>query len=129
MIRLEVRTRSDVKKVLRRRRRQEPRNLSYAAAYMRRVMKSVIGKNKKPRAKGQPMTSTTHRAYKSIIYAVDKVREVAQIGPSYNLVGRSAMAHDQGTRFRGQRVERRPFRGKTLEKGAPKLASFWRGSI
>lgn len=129
MVEIKVRTRMDVQKVLRRSRRGGLDSLGRAGAYLRTVMKRTLGNRKNPRAPGQPASSPTGHARRSILFAVDKRSESVIVGPSYRRVGRAMYAHEFGRKHHGQKFPARPFAGPALQKALPALSPFWQGVI
>lgn len=129
MLDLQIRTRSEIPKVLRAQRRGNIDSLGRAGAYQRAVMQNTIGRGKKPRPAGQPATSPKGFARRSVLFYVDKVRDSVIIGPSYRIVGRVMHAHEKGSKHKGQKMPARPFAGPSVQKAAPKLSQFWRGSV
>jgi hypothetical protein len=65
----------------------------------------------------------------SILFAVDKLRMSAIIGPSADIVGDSGHAHEFGGAFRGLNFQKRPFMGPALKKIESRLPSFWEASL
>jgi hypothetical protein len=129
MLDLQVRTRSEIPKVLRAAKRAKITSLGRAAAYTRGVMRNTLGRRKTPRPPGQPAASPTNKARRSVLFYYDRVKEVAIIGPSYRMVGRVMYAHEKGKRYKGDKFPARPFGEPTIRKAAPKLSEFWRGSV
>jgi hypothetical protein len=60
---------------------------------------------------------------------VEKSKQKVVIGPTHELVGPSAMAHEFGGRFRKQVFPKRPLMGPALEKNLDRLPKFWVGSV
>jgi len=129
-VQMKIKTRDDVKKVIRAKRRGEPKTLGRVGAITRGAMKRTLGRpTKKPRAPGRPMSSPTKRAKKGILFSVNERRGVVQIGPSIRMVGLSANAHEFGKNFKGNAYEARPFAKPTIEQMAPKAPRFWANSL
>jgi len=93
-----------------------------------------------PRFPGRPPHTRRGLLRGAIIYGVDlpaatlaaqagKHAGRALIGPTYERVGTSAMAHEFGGKYRRERYPKRSFMGPALEKVAPRLAGFWAGSV
>ncbi|MCX7424079.1 MAG: hypothetical protein NTW96_00325, partial [Planctomycetia bacterium] len=76
-----------------------------------------------------PPSSFTGRLRKSILYAVDRSRDCAVIGPSRNLIGPAGHEHEHGGRVRRETFVPRPFMGPALEKIRPRLARLWASSV
>lgn len=126
---IEVRTRLDVQKILRAKRRGNPDSLVRAGAYLRRVMRSTIGRTKKPRAAGKAMSSPTGSARRSILFGVDKRNDSVVVGPSVKLFGKAGQYHEFGRKRYGRKYPERPFAAPSLTKSKDKLDQFWSGSI
>lgn len=78
---------------------------------------------------GSPPHTRAGALKRSILYAVDKQRQVAVIGPAASMMGPSAAAHEHGGRFRGRRYPKRPFMGPALMQNLNRMQHFWRGAI
>ena len=126
---IRIRTRSDIPKVLRKIRRANIENLGHAGASIRLTAKHSIKKRPGPSAPGTPPHTRHGQLPKAILYAVERRRARVVIGPDVMKVGRSAMAHEFGGRYRKDRYARRPFMGPALEKLAPRLPRHWAGSV
>jgi phage gpG-like protein len=129
MIGIHVKTRSYAELARKRAKDATFRNLNHAAATLRLTAQRSLRKRKTPSAPGQPPSSFTGRLRKSILYAVDRARDYAVIGPSRNLIGPAGAAHERGGRFRGADYPARPYMGPALEKIRPRLARLWAGSV
>jgi phage gpG-like protein len=66
---------------------------------------------------------------KAILYAVDKQREEAVIGPAEHLTGKVGGAHEHGGRHKKQRYPKRPFMGPALEAVADQIPDQFRGLV
>jgi len=106
-------------------------NIGHAAATLRMIARRSIRKRKRPAPEGEPPHTQTKRLKTSILYAVDRRRESAIIGPSYHVIGVAGAEHEHGRRFRGRRPQQdaRPFMGPALKKAAPRMPRFWRASL
>ncbi len=124
-----IRTRSDVKKVLRKTRRANIESLAHAGAAIRLTARRSIRKREGPSAPGKPPHTHTGALRSAVLYAVEKARERVVIGPAFGGVGTSAMAHEFGGRYRKSRFPKRPFMGPALEKLRDRLPRMWAGSI
>jgi len=127
-----VTTRSDVKKVIRKIRRENPRTLGHAGGYIRKVAYRSIRPRKdrtKHSPKGSPPYTHTKRLPKSILYFVDKRRDSVIIGPSHRLIGIAGAEHEHGADWRKPMPDKRPFMQPALEKTAPKLPRQWQGFL
>lgn len=129
MIAITIQTRDEIPGLIRKAKRGQIDSIGRASAYTRTVMKRTLGKRKKPRPEGEPATSRTGRARRSILFAVDAPDQSAIIGPAHRFVGRSMSAHEFGRSHKGDKMPARPFAGPSLEKATPKLAPFWRGAV
>lgn len=129
MIGYRVRTRSDVAKVIRKARRNNPTSLGHAAALIRLSARHSIRTSKKPAARGQPPhTRGRKRLRNAVLYFVDKRRETALIGPSHRIAGISGGEHEHGLDWR-KPMDERPFMGPALKKESPKLPKQWEGFV
>jgi len=78
---LSVRTRTDMKKLLKKARRANIRSLGHAAGYLRKTAQRSIRKSPQVSAPGQPPHTRKGRLRRSILYDVEKNRQGAVIGP------------------------------------------------
>ena len=78
---------------------------------------------------GTPPNTRRGQLKRSIVYAMDKQRGVALIGPDFDIVGVAGKAHEFGGRFRRERYPKRPFMGPALEKVKDRLPSLWANSV
>ena len=129
MIGMHVKTRSYPELVRKRAKDATFRNLTHAAATLRMTARRSLRKRKKPSAPGQPPSSPTGRLRGSILYAVDRRRDYAVIGPSRNLIGPAGQEHEHGAHIRKERFPKRPFMGPAFERIRPRLARLWAGSV
>ena len=129
MIGMNVRTRADFKKVVRRQRRANITSLAHAGASIRLTARRSILRRKGPSAPGTPPHTRRGQLRTAILYAVESRRQSVVIGPHYRKVGTTGMAHEFGGMYRGDRYPRRPFMGPALERTAPRLPRHWAGSI
>ncbi len=105
------------------------RNLGHAGAAVRMTARWSIRRSQRPAAPGSPPRTRRGQLKKAIVYAVEKTRQRVVVGPTHNIVGPSAMAHEFGGRFRGQRYPKRPLMGPALMKNIDRLPRFWAGSV
>jgi len=126
---VKVKTRMDVKTVLRKARRANIESLGHAGAAIRLTARRSIRRRKGPSAPGTPPHTHTGALRGAILYAVEKNREQVVIGPAFAGVGTSAMAHEFGGRYRKARYHQRPFMGPALEKVKDRLPRMWGGSV
>jgi len=129
MIGFHVKTRSYTELVRKRAKDATFRNLSHAAAAIRMTARRSLRRRKKPSLPGQPPSSPTGRLKAAILYAVDRRRDRAVIGPSRNLIGPAGQEHEHGAHIRKERFPKRPYMGPALEKLRPRLARLWAGSV
>ncbi len=105
------------------------KNLGHAGAAIRLTARKSIRKGKKPAQAGKPPHTRRGQLKRSLRYAVEKDRGRVLIGPVYTMVGRSAMAHEFGGKYKKERYPARPFMGPALQKNERKLPRLWAGSI
>ena len=125
----QVKTRSDIPKVLRKARRANIENLGHAGATIRLTAKRSIRKSANPAQPGKPPKTRRGQLRSSIRFAVERNRQRVVIGPDHRFVGQSARAHEFGGRYRKQRYPKRPFMGPALTKTKDRLPKHWAGSI
>ena len=65
----------------------------------------------------------------AIRYEIESNKQVAAVGQAASEMGKSAMPHEHGVRFRAQVFPKRPTMGLALEKLRPKLTGFWAASL
>jgi len=119
----------DAGKVQARVRRGNFRGLGHAAAAIRLTARRSIKRSKQPAPPGNAPHTRKGQLKKAIVYAVEKNKQSAVVGPTHEIVGPSAMAHEFGGRFRKQKYPRRPLMGPALEKNVDRLPQFWAGSV
>ena len=129
MIEMKVQTRMDVQKVLRKAKKANIESLGHAGATIRLTARRSIRRDQKPSAVGRPPHTRRGLLRRAIVYAVDKYRQMAVIGPAYGMVGQSATAHEFGGRYRRQHYKKRRFMGPALEKTKNRLPRHWAGSV
>jgi hypothetical protein len=89
----------------------------------------------RPSMPGTPPHTRKGQIKRAILYSVERpgaragTGSRAFIGPSYEMMGVSASAHEFGGRFRGQRYPRRAFMGPALRENLPRLPRMWAGSV
>ena len=129
MIGYRVTTRSDVNKVIRKARRENPRRLGHGAALIRLTARRSIRTSKRPAPKGHPPhTRGQKRLRNAILYVVERQRERALAGPSHRIAGVSGGEHEHGLDWR-KPMDERPFMQPALEKTAPRLPREWGGFV
>ena len=129
MIEMKVQTRMDVQKVLRKTRRANIESLGHAGAAIRLTARRSIRRSPRPSAPGTPPHTRRGLLRRSIVYAVDKFRQMVVIGPAYGMVGLSATPHEFGGKYRSKRYTKRPFMGPALEKIKERLPRHWATSV
>jgi phage gpG-like protein len=105
------------------------KSLGHAAAALRLVARRSIRRRRMAASPGSPPNTRRGQLKRSIMYAVNKKRGVALIGPSFEMVGTAGKAHEFGGRYRRERYPKRPFMGPALDKVKDRLPSMWAGSI
>ena len=129
MIGMRSRSQFDVEAVRKRAEQGSFRSLSHAAAAIRLTARRSIRKSASYSAPGTPPHTRRGLLRGAIVYGVERHLNRALVGPTYERVGTSAMAHEFGGKYRKERYPKRPFMGPALEKLTPRLAGFWAGSV
>jgi phage gpG-like protein len=129
MIKFKVRWNFHPKRVKNAAKRATYRNLGHAGAVIRLTARRSIRRSKKPSKPGKPPHTRKGQLKRSLRYAVEKRKERLLIGPVYTVVGRSAMAHEFGGKYKKQKYPKRPLMGPALEKNKSKLPRLWANSI
>lgn len=122
-------TRGEFKKLYKRAKKGGVKSLAGAAALIRTTARRSIRKRKNLGPPGKPPRTKFGQLRRAIFFSVDKPRQVAVIGPSYDGVGRSGAAHEYGGRYKGRKYPKRPFMGPALEKSQDKLPKMFRGIL
>lgn len=78
---------------------------------------------------GQPPRTRKGLIRRSVLYAVDKQRLEAVIGPSFQRIGKAASAHEHGGQYKGQRYPQRPFMGPTLDENLGMIPQKFKGAL
>jgi hypothetical protein len=128
-VKLKPREGIDVKRVKRTVDRSTFRGLGHAGGAIRLTARRSIRKSKKASPPGMPPHTRQGQLKRAVVYAVEKSKQRVVIGPTHELVGPSAMAHEFGGRFRGDQYPKRPLMGPALEKNLDRLPKFWAGSV
>ena len=126
---LQVRTRSDIPKVIRKVRRANIESLGHAGATIRLTAKRSIRKSPNPAEPGTPPKTRRGQLRRSIRFAVEQNKQRVVIGQDHRLVAQSARAHEFGGRYRRERYPKRPFMGPALTKTQSRLPRHWAGSV
>ncbi|MGE4157613.1 MAG: hypothetical protein AB7F75_00785 [Planctomycetota bacterium] len=129
MIGLKVRTVDRTDRVKKKAKDASFKSLGHAGAAIRLTARRSIRKGAKESSPGTPPHTRKGQLKRAIVYAVEKREERAVIGPEHAVVGLSAMAHEFGGRFRGDRYDKRPFMGPALMKVKDRLPRKWAGSV
>ena len=129
MIGLKARTEDRSKAVLAKAKEASIKNLGHAGAAIRLTARRSIRRGKKPSSPGTPPHTRRGLLKRALRYAVERDRERVVVGPAHGVVGPSAIAHEFGGRFRGDKYDRRPFMGPALMKIKDLLPRRWAGSV
>ncbi len=129
MIVVKVRTKNSFRKLRAKAKQGSISSLGHAGAAIRLAARRSIRKSNAASAEGKPPNTRKGQIRRAIMYAVDKDQGLVIIGPQYQVVGRSARAHEFGGRYRRQKYPKRPFMGPALQKIQPRLPRMWAGSI
>jgi len=111
------------------------KSLGHAARYIRTVARNSIkpqaakGKKPQPAKPGYPARTKRGQLRKSILYALVENKEIAVIGASHGVMGRSAKPHEHGGNYKGFNYEARPFMVPALEQNLHRLPKFWGNSL
>ena len=129
MVGARVKTKDEFAKVVKAARKANIETLGHAGGYIRKVAQHSIKQSPKPSAPGTPPHTRRGQIKRAILYAVEKDRQSVVIGPSAEIVGDSASAHEFGGRYKRERFPKRPFMGPALKETQPQLPSIWSGSV
>lgn len=129
MIGMMARTHSEMRKVIRQEERQRLKPLGRGAAMIRLTARRSIRRRKKPAPRGHPPHTQTGRLKTSILYAVEKQKQMATIGTSHRIIGIAGAEHEKNVAVRKPAIGSRPFMAPSLEKIAPRLPEQWRGFL
>ena len=105
------------------------RNLSHAAASIRKAERESMVKSEEPSAPGSPPHTRRGQLPRAILFHVDKLKQEAVIGPRASIVAAAGAAHEFGGEFRGQDYPERSFAQPALEQSLGRFHSNWAGSI
>jgi hypothetical protein len=72
------------------------KTIQHAAASTRLYAVRSIKRSKRPARPGEPVHTQTSRLPRAIVYAVDRQKMVAVIGPSFDKIGLVGHAHEFG---------------------------------
>ncbi len=129
MIAAKVTTKKSFDKIKSKAQQGNFKSLGHAAASIRLIARRSIRRRKTAAMPGTPPNTRLGQLKRSIVYALDKQRGVALIGPDFDVIGAAGKAHEFGGRFRRERYPKRPFMGPALEKVKDRLPPMWAGSI
>lgn len=106
------------------------KNFRHAAASMSRDMKASLEKapQGEPSEPGEP--PHTHKGVflrRAVRWDADE--DGAVIGPMASVVGEVGAVHEFGEEYKGTDYPERPFAEPALERGIPRFAGSWSGSI
>lgn len=106
------------------------RNLSHAAASIRKTAGASLLKRKGPSQPGKP--PHTHEGVyfrRALRYDVNKQKQDAVIGFQHSTVGISAAVHEHGEKRGRVQYPERPTIGPALVASIGRIAGQWQGSI
>lgn len=83
----------------------------------------------RPSAPGTPPHTNRGHARRAILFAVDKAKLEAVIGPRASVVGESMAAHEFGKQYRGNNYPARPFMGPALDRTQAGFGQSFQTSI
>jgi len=129
MIGMSARFQFQSPKVLRAVNRANVRGLGHAGAGIRLRARRSIRRSESPSQPGHPPHTRKGQLKRALLYAVERSDERVVVGPTYEIVGRSAMAHEFGGRYRRERYPKRPLMGPALIKHMPRIPKHWRASV
>lgn len=126
---MKVKVHFDAKKVRKAAKAGSIKSLGHAGAAIRLVARRSIKKSKKPSLADTPPHTRKGRLRNAIKYSVDAGKQSVVIGPDQAVAGTSGKAHEFGGQYKRERYDKRPFMGPALKEAAPRLPTFWSGSI
>jgi len=129
MINMHARVRFHLPRIRKAVKRANVRGLGHAGAGIRLRARRSIKRKGTPSQPGRPPHTRKGQLRQSILYAVERREGRVVIGPSYERVGTSAMAHEFGGRYRRERFKKRPFMGPALLKHMPRIPRHWAASV
>lgn len=124
-----ARTRMDTRKLKRRVKEANIRNLGHASAAIRLIARRSIRRRKSKSPAGAPPSTRRGQLKRAILFHVSDDKEEAVIGPDFDNAGTSASAHEYGGLYKGGRYRKRPFMGPALQKIKPRLPHMWGNSV
>lgn len=118
------------------------KNVSHAAASIRKTMQGKIIRAEGPSAPGTPPHTHSRRKTKrgrprkpndvlknAIVFAADRAKNEAVIGPRHSRVGTSASAHEFGLFYKGHDYDERPFAYPSLLENTDRFGASFAGSM
>ncbi|MFM8216585.1 MAG: hypothetical protein ACKN82_18365, partial [Pirellula sp.] len=96
---------------------------------IRLVARRSIKRRQTASMPGTPPNTRQGQLKRAIVYAIDKQRGIATIGPDISVVGTAGKAHEFGGKFRKERYPKRPFMGPALDKVKDRLPPLWANSV
>lgn len=110
---------------------RKEKSLSRASFLIRRAAQSLFRSSRKASSPGRPPHTRPgrRRLPRAILYAVDRQREEAVIGPAAHLVGKAGKPHEHGGKFMGQTFPERPFMGPALEAMSDQIPRQFTGLL
>lgn len=124
-----VRSRFDARKLREAAQRANFASLTHAAAAIRLTARRSIRRSKRQSSPGRPPHTRAGQLKRAILYAIERQKAKAIIGPSAQIVGTSGHAHEFGGRYRREVFPKRAFMGPALMENLPRLPKFWRASV
>ena len=129
MIAMRARTQLDRRGLQRRAQSGSITSLGHAGAALRLVARHSIRRSARAAMPGAPPHTRRGQLKRALRFAVEPAAQRVFIGPTHPLVGRSAVAHEFGGRYRGQRYPARPLMGPALSSLRHRLPRFWANSV
>jgi len=133
MIGFGCKTKFDAGPLRRKAKRAEIRTITHAAGSVRKTaIRSIKFRSKKTKhsPKGTPpYTHGRRKMRRAILYAADRSRGYAVVGPSRRLFGTAGRAHELGGHYKGQHFTPRPTMWPALKTTAPRMPAMWGGQI
>lgn len=117
------------------------KNVSHAAATIRKDVLQSIRMSDEPSRPGTPPNTRLRFTRKgkvrkgaiqaAVVYAADRSGDdpFAMIGPRHSVLGEAGAAHEFGGMFRGDDYPERPFMGPALDRNLDRFGESFRGSI
>lgn len=130
MIGLTVQVENNFKRVEDAARKAAFKNLKHAAASISKDEKASFEKAPQGQASTPGSPPHTHRGQfikRAVRFESDD--ESAVIGPMASVVGEVGAVHEFGETYKGTDYPEREFAGPALERGAPRFAGSWQGSV